>query len=60
MNWEDFELLAGELFRRQGYDVEIGAGLGSDGGKDLVLRRDSETQAVDYNANTLPRRTRYP
>ncbi len=43
LEWEDFELVAGEVFRRQGFVVEIGSGLGSDGGKDLVLRRNGET-----------------
>jgi restriction system protein len=46
MNWENFELLAGEIFRRQGFDVEINSGLGADGGKDLTLRRDGEVRLV--------------
>lgn len=46
IGWENFELLTGELFRRQGYEVEITAALGSDGGKDLTLRRNGETRLV--------------
>jgi hypothetical protein len=46
ISWENFELLAGEIFRRQGFDVEIGSGLGADGGKDLTLRRDGEVRLV--------------
>lgn len=37
--WQDFELLVGEAFRRQGYRVEETGGGGADGGVDLVLRR---------------------
>jgi restriction system protein len=46
MSWENFELLAGEIFRRQGFDVEISSGLGADGGIDLTLRRDGEVRLV--------------
>ncbi len=46
IGWEDFELLAGEIFRRQGFEVEISSGLGADGGKDLTLRRDGEVRLV--------------
>jgi restriction system protein len=46
ISWENFELLAGEIFRRQGFEVEIGSGLGADGGKDLTLRRDGEVRLV--------------
>lgn len=42
MSWQEFELLVGEAFRLQGYEVaEIGGG-GPDGGVDLVLRKDRE------------------
>ena len=42
MSWQEFELLVGEAFRLQGYEVtEIGGG-GADGGVDLVLRKDRE------------------
>ena len=46
LNWENFELLAGEIFRRKGFEVEISSGLGADGGKDLTLRRDGEVRLV--------------
>lgn len=46
ISWEDFELLAGEIFRRKGFEVEISSGLGADGGKDLTLRRDGEVRLV--------------
>ena len=46
LSWENFELLAGEIFRRQGFEVEISSGLGADGGKDLTLRRDGEVRLV--------------
>jgi hypothetical protein len=46
LNWENFELLAGEIFRRKGFEVEISSGLGADGGKDLTLRSGSEIRLV--------------
>jgi hypothetical protein len=46
ITWENFELLAGEIFRRKGFEVEISSGLGADGGKDLTLRRDGEVRLV--------------
>src|SRR5437588_8114627 len=46
LNWENFELLTGEIFRRKGFEVEICSGLGPDGGKDLTLRRDGELRLV--------------
>lgn len=46
LSWENFELLAGEIFRRKGFEVEISSGLGADGGKDLTLRRDGELRLV--------------
>jgi hypothetical protein len=42
MRWDQFELLVGEIFRRHGYNVELSAALGADGGVDLMLRRDGE------------------
>lgn len=40
LDWQEFELLTGEAFRRQGYTVsETGLG-GADGGIDLKLRRE--------------------
>jgi restriction system protein len=39
MTWKEFELLVGEGFRRQGYQVAETGGGGADGGVDLVLTR---------------------
>ena len=50
---DQIELLLGEIFRRQGYTVEISAALGADGGSDLTLRRDGESipvQSKDWPA----------
>ena len=46
LRWDQFELLVGEIFRRQGYSVELSAAMGSEDGIDLTLRRDSETILV--------------
>ena len=46
LSWQDFELLVGEAFRRQGYAVEENGGGGADGGVDLRLRRDGKTYIV--------------
>ncbi len=40
MSPQRFELLMGEVFRRKGYEVEIPAADGPDGGADLSLRKD--------------------
>lgn len=46
MSWREFEMLAGEAFRRQGYAIqETGLG-GADGGIDLVLRKDGKSTLV--------------
>ena len=42
MSWREFELLVGEAFRLQGYEVTELGGEGPDGGVDLVLRRGKE------------------
>ena len=42
MSWQDFELLVGEAFRLQGYEVTELGGAGPDGGVDLVLRKGKE------------------
>ena len=50
---DQIELLLGEIFRRQGYTVELSAALGADGASDLTLRRDGESipvQSKDWNA----------
>ena len=39
MSWQEFEVLVGEGFRLQGYDVVETGGGGADGGVDLVLSR---------------------
>jgi restriction system protein len=41
MSWQEFEMLVGEAFRRQGFAVRETAA-GADGGNDLELRKDSE------------------
>ncbi len=46
MSWQDFELLVGEAYRRQGYRIEETGGGGPDGGVDLILRRNGETALV--------------
>ena len=42
MSWQEFELLVGEAFRLQGYEVTELGGAGPDGGVDLVLRKGKE------------------
>lgn len=46
LTWQEFELLVGEAYRRQGYKVEEKGGSGPDGGVDVVLRRNGETTLV--------------
>jgi len=46
MSWRQFELLAGEAFRRQGYTVEETGLGGADGGIDLILHRNGQTILV--------------
>jgi restriction system protein len=46
MTWREFEMLVGEAFRLQGYQVVETGGGGADGGVDLVLRKDRETFLV--------------
>jgi restriction system protein len=46
MSWQQFEQLAGEAFRRQGYAVEETGLGGADGGIDLFLRKDGKTTLV--------------
>lgn len=46
MSWSEFEMLVGEAFRLQGYQVKEQGGAGADGGIDLVLRKGSETFLV--------------
>jgi len=42
ISWQEFELLVGEAFRLQGYQVAEAGGAGPDGGVDLVLRKGGE------------------
>lgn len=46
LTWQDFELLVGEAFRRQGYQVEEQGGSAADGGVDLVLRKHGKCYLV--------------
>ncbi len=46
MTWREFEMLVGEAFRQQGYQVVETGGGGADGGVDLVLRRNGEKYLV--------------
>lgn len=42
MSWRDFEILVGEAYRLQGYQVTETGGGGADGGIDLALTKGSE------------------
>ena len=42
MSWQEFEVLAGEGFKRRGYGVRENGGGGADGGVDLVLTKAGE------------------
>lgn len=46
ISWQDFEKLVGEYYRRNGFIVNREGGNGSDGGVDLVLRKNKETYLV--------------
>jgi len=46
MTWEDFEVLVGEHYRRNGFQVSREGGNGPDGGVDLVLRKGKEKHLV--------------
>lgn len=46
LTWDEFELLVGEIYRRQGFLVELPAGTGADGGIDLTLHRGTERVLV--------------
>lgn len=45
MSWQEFEVLVGEAFRREGYAVTETCS-GADGGMDLVLKKEGETYLV--------------
>ena len=56
MSWQEFELLVGEAFRLQGFQVTEMGGGGADGGVDLVLRKGSEkflVQCKQWKAFTV-------
>ena len=56
MSWQEFELLVGEGFRQQGYQVIENGGGGADGGIDLVLRKDGDkflVQCKQWKAFTV-------
>jgi restriction system protein len=42
MSWREFEMLVGEAYRRQGFQVQELGGSGPDGGADLVLTKKGE------------------
>jgi len=46
MSWQDFELLVGEAYRRQGYQVREWGGAAPDGGVDLELLKDGARYLV--------------
>lgn len=46
MSWGEFEMLVGEYFRQQGFQVSRQGGNGPDGGVDLVLKNKGETYLV--------------
>jgi restriction system protein len=56
MSWQEFELLVGEGFRQQGYQVTENVGGGADGGVDLVLRKGGDkflVQCKQWKAFTV-------
>lgn len=46
LNWRQFELLVGEIFRRQGFRVAETGGGGADGGVDLLLKSPQREQLL--------------
>lgn len=46
MPWHEFEGMAAEYFRQQGFDVKLLGGNGPDGGVDVELRKDGELSLV--------------
>jgi restriction system protein len=56
MSWQEFELLVGEGFRQQGYQVTENGGSGADGGIDLLLRKGGDkflVQCKQWRAFTV-------
>jgi restriction system protein len=54
---DQVELLIGEIFRREGYTIELSAAVNTEDGIDLMLRRDSETTLVQCKHWKAPRVT---
>lgn len=46
MSWKQFEILVGEYYRQEGYEVEEVGGGGADGGVDLILHRNEKKYLV--------------
>lgn len=46
MSWQEFEVLVGEVYRRQGYSVRETGGGGADGGIDLMLSKGGRQSVV--------------
>ena len=46
LSWQEFELVIGEFYRRQGYAVTVCSGDGADGGIDLRLERGGDLVLV--------------
>ena len=46
MSWQQFEMLVGEHFRKEGYRVEEVGGGGADGGVDLILYKNDKKYLV--------------
>ncbi len=46
MSWRQFEMLVGEAYRQQGYQVKELGGSGPDGGADLVMTKDGRKYLV--------------
>lgn len=57
MSWQNFELLMGQWFKTQGYDVVQAGGAHADGGVDIELRKNNElylVQCKHYRAWKVP------
>lgn len=48
MRWQEFEMLVGEAFRQQGFQVIENGGGGADGGIDLVLSKPTQNGREKY------------
>jgi restriction system protein len=46
LDWDEFELLVSELYRRRGFKVEFGVGTGPDNGIDVILKKGEERALV--------------